>query len=370
MQSTTSPTDIAIAGNGLFVVNKSANPTSTSDQYLFTRAGSFTPAKDGFLRNAAGLYLQGWAVDANGNISTNRSDLTELSTVNIRGFTGTSEATTAIEMRANLQSSQPVSSAEATYDPAVSANNMASGNVTPDFQRSVGVFDSKGGSRALTYSFLKAATANQWHVEIHVQPPTDVTATDGQISSGILAFNADGSLDVANTTLSTTMNIAWDPLLGLEDNAITVNLGSDGQTDGMTQFDSPSNVLLADANGAIFGTLTGISISSDGFVTALFSNGTTRNVYKLAIATFPNPAGLSNETGNAYSPTGRAGILSLLEPGAGGAGSIVSSALESSTVDIAQHFTNMIVTQRAHSTASKIITTTNEMLDELIRIIR
>ena len=374
MQATSSPTDIAITGSGLFVVNRVANPTSTSGEYLFTRAGAFTPDKDGFLRNVAGFYLQGWALDSEGKIADKGSDLTSLTTVNISGLTGTAEATTAIALRANLQSSLAVSPAEATYDPASSTNNMASGTVTPDFQRSISIFDSKGGTRTLTLSFLKSAIANQWHVEVHVEPPTDVVAApplvDGQVATGILAFNTDGTLDAASTTVPATLGITWEPLLGLEDSTIALDLGSDGESDGLTQFDAPSKLISSDVDGALFGTLTGITISEEGFVTALFSNGTQRHIYKLAIASFPNPAGLSNETGTTYALSDRAGDIALLEPGEGGAGTIVASALEASTVDIAQEFTNMIVTQRAYSAASKIITTTNEMLDELIRIIR
>jgi flagellar hook protein FlgE len=457
MQASSSATDIGITGSGFFVVNELATPTNTTGQYMFTRAGSFTPDKDGNLRNAAGLYLQGWVVDSLGNIPANRSDLTALSTVNITGLTGTAEPTTSVTLQANLQSSQtlttngpqdstvqlgasgisatttipgmtdgwqlsitsggtatnftfdstpttsqfsnlnelatlinnvaglsatvggtandarltvtgldqntdmviadvsgtpgtvlfggalPTTTAR-TYDATDSTKNMASGTVTPDFQRSVGIFDSKGGSRTLTFSFLKDGAANRWLVEAHVQPASDVTTTgsfvDGQIATGTVAFNSNGTLDTANTTVPSSLSIAWAPALGLQNSTVALNLGTNGQSDGMTQFDAPSNLVSSDVNGAIFGTLTGISIGEDGFVTALFSNGTQRNIYKLAVATFPNPSGLSNKDGNAYVPTDRAGDFNLLEPGQGGAGSLVPSALEASTVDIAQEFTS------------------------------
>ncbi len=494
MQSSSSATDVAIAGNGLFVVNELAKPSASSGQFMFTRAGSFTPDKNGDLRNAAGLYLQGWAVDATGDIPANRSDLTALSTVNVSGLTGTAEATTTLALKANLESSQALtftgpqdttssfgiastaklsdgagggtitglldadsfrigdgtvtygtfvfrntpgagefstlaelkalidaetelsasiggSAADATltvtgleqgkdlvitnvvngagtdlfggaspitttqsYDATVSAKNLASGNVTADFQRSVGIFDSKGGARTVTFSFVKSGTANEWYAEVHIQPAGDATVIspllDGQIATGIVGFNNDGTLNTTTTTLPASLTIAWAPILGLQNNTIALDLGTNDQSDGMTQFDAPSNLVSSKVNGALFGTLTSISISEDGFVSALFNNGTQRNIYKLAIATFPNPAGLANKTGNAFVPTDRAGDFNLLEPGLGGSGSIVSSALEASTVDIAQEFTNMIVTQRAYSASSRIITTADEMLDELIRIIR
>jgi flagellar hook protein FlgE len=494
LQASSSATDIAIAGNGLFVVNELAKPTASSGQYMFTRAGSFTPDKNGDLRNAAGLYLQGWAVDANGNIPANRSDLTALSTVNVSGLTGTAEATTTLALKANLQSSQALTftgpqdttssfsiastaklsdgagggtitglldgdsfkigdgstdygtfvfrntpaagefstlaelkalidattelsasiggtandatltvtgldqgknlvitdvvngagtdlfggaspiTTTTTYDATVSAKNMASGTVKADFQRSVGIFDSKGGARTVTFSFVKSGTPNQWYTEVHIQPAGDATVVsplvDGQVATGMVAFNNDGTFNTATTTLASSITIAWAPILGLQNSTIALDLGTNGQSNGMTQFDAPSNLVSSNVNGALFGTLTGVAIGEDGFVTAQFNNGTQRNIFKVAVATFPNPSGLANKTGNAYVPTDRAGDFNLLEPGLGGSGSIVSSALEASTVDIAQEFTNMIVTQRAYSASSRIITTTDEMLDELIRIIR
>ncbi len=485
IEGSSSPTDIAISGDGFFVVNDLSDPSAITGQYLFTRAGSFTPDEEGFLVNTAGLYLQGWPIDVNGDVPVNRSDLTALSTVNIGGLTGTAEATTEVTLQANLQSSQTISltgpeattvslgitsatvipglsngdsfevtdgstvygtfvfntapgagefstldelavlidataglsativgaatdatltvtglaqdldlvvqdvsapdaatvlfgaattTVPAAYDAADSAANMASGTITPDFQRSVDIFDSKGGARTITFSYLKSGTANEWYVEVHVEPPSDATNiapfVNGQVATGIIAFNTDGTLDLGTTTIPTTLDIFWTAELGLDNSTIALDLGTDGQSDGMTQFDAPSNLISSDVNGAIFGTLTAITIDDEGFVTAQFSNGTSRDIYLLAIATFPNPSGLANETGNAYSASDAAGDLALLEPGQGGSGTIISSALESSTVDIAEEFTNMIITQRAYSAASRIITTANDMLDELIRIIR
>jgi flagellar hook protein FlgE len=479
LQASSSPTDLGITGNGLFVVNTVINPTATDGQYEFTRAGSFTADSNGNLHNAAGLFLQGWKIDANGNIPLNRSDLTALSTVNINGLTGTATATTAVSIKANLQASQtpgvtnPLLDSNAaivvaagtdvatatklantntftltsggvtdtfTYESGapggvgqfhtygdlvtainatsnltasivngqlvVSGNNptstittggtlagaggtalftttaaptytpgdMASGTVTPQFERSLGIFDSQGGTRNLTLAFVKDGTgADQWRAEIFVQPPTDTDQTvhpNGLVASGILAFNTDGTLDGAKTTLPSALNITWNPSLGVSNSAIALNLGTNGQADGFTQFDTPSQQISSKVNGTIFGAFTGVNVNETGIVTAQFSNGQTRNLFQLPLAVFPNPDGLTNQTGNAYGLTPAAGQVSLLQPETGAAGKISPGTLEASTVDLGTEFTNMIITQRAYSAAGKIITTTDQMLDELIQLKR
>ncbi|MEQ9642704.1 MAG: flagellar hook protein FlgE [Alphaproteobacteria bacterium] len=365
LQASASPTDLAITGNGFFVANTNPQPTSTTGTYQFTRAGSFLADENGFLRNAAGLYLQGYRLDASGNIPANRSDLTVLETVNINALTGSATATTTIGLKANLQSSQTAG--------AYTAGDLSAGNVDPHFARSVQLTDSKGGSRTLTFGFYKdaALSANQWQAEIYADPATQVTNTNGLLSSGIVAFNTDGSIDLTNTTLATTLNVTtWNPTLGIADSTITLDLGTDGATDGLTQFDSSSVLIASDVNGAVFGALTGVTINEDGVLTALFDNGARQDVYKLPIATFPNPNGLGNKPGNAYIATDASGNFNLQEAGVGGAGKVAAGALESSTVDLADEFTKMIITQRAYSASSKVITTADEMLDELIRSVR
>jgi flagellar hook protein FlgE len=111
-------------------------------------------------------------------------------------------------------------------------------------------------------------------------------------------------------------------------------------------------------------------VSDDGVVSVVFSNGRTKDIYKLPIATFRNPNGLENRNGNAYQATTEAGSINFQLAGAGGAGKVAPSALEGSTTDLANEFSNMILTQRAYSAASKVITTADELLDELIRIKR
>ena len=368
LQASASPTDISVSGNGFFVVNSLSNPTATTGAYHYTRAGSFSADAEGYLRNAGGFYLQGWPIDASGALPTDRSSLTALETVNIRNLTGTATATSALAISANLQSSQ--SAAAYTF------GDMSAGTATPHFARSVQVFDSKGGTRSLTFGFFRDNTlnANEWAVEIYANPATDVTNANGLLNTGAtstLAFNTDGSFDLTNSTVPTALSITtWAAALGIDNSTIAIDWGTDGLTDGMTQFDAASTLISTDVNGAVYGGLSGVDVSDDGTVTALFENGSRSDIYKLPLAVFPNPNGLSSRSGNAWIATNEAGDRSLQEAGQGGAGNFAPATLESSNVDLAEEFTTMIQTQRAYSASSRIITTASEMLDELIRLAR
>ena len=368
LQASASPTDLSVSGNGFFVVNTLSNPSSTNGAYLYTRAGSFTPDADGNLRNAGGYYLQGWPIDQTGALPTDRSSLTALETVNIRNLSGTATASSSLALSINLQSSQ----ASAAY----TFGDMSAGTVTPHFARSIQIFDSKGGTRSLTMGFFRdaALNANEWAVEIYANPATDVTNANGLLNSAAtstLAFNTDGTYDLANSTVPTTLGIStWAASLGIANSSLSIDWGSDGLPDGMTQFDAASTLISTDVDGAVYGGLSGVEVDDQGVVTALFENGSRTDIYKLPLALFPNPNGLGNRSGNAYINTTDAGDRSLQEAGLSGAGLFAASTLESSNVDLAEEFTTMIQTQRAYSASSRIITTASEMLDELIRLAR
>jgi flagellar hook protein FlgE len=169
----------------------------------FTRAGSFRPDEEGFLRNSAGYYLQGWALDNNGAY-VNTGNLAALTPVRVGELTGTATATTRLQMRANLQSTT------AAFTGTYAAGDMATGTVTPAFSRSLDIFDAQGGPHRINLSFLKTAP-NTWAAEIYASPASDVTATNGLLASGTIAFNPDGSLDVANSSaaLFGTVTPVW-----------------------------------------------------------------------------------------------------------------------------------------------------------------
>lgn len=384
LQASQSPTDISISGNGFFVVSPAPTSGASTDRYLFTRAGSFTKDASGYLRNVGGFYLEGWPVQANGTVTANPSDLTQLQTINLENLGGTAQPTTTMTINANLNANTPISAAAAnaptTYTPTNSAINMASGAVTPDFTRTIQVFDSQGGVRSVTLSMLKSSTANVWDAEIYSPDITNSGAlVNGQIATGKIAFTANGLLDTANTTLPSTLTIgasgsgagaAWSSGLGIAGQSVTLNLGAAGAAGGFTQFAGASSLISSSVNGAIFGSLSGVKIDEKGFVTALFDNGIERQIFQIPVATFINPDGLKPETGNAFTVTQESGPFNLKIANTNGAGKVEGSALEASTVDIAQEFTNLITTQRAYSASTKIITTADDMLQELIQIKR
>jgi flagellar hook protein FlgE len=372
LQASSSATDLSIIGNGFFVVSGTPDNGLDSASIQFTRAGSFFPDDDGFLRNTAGLYLKGWPLDDNGNPPPNLSNLSTLETINISGLTGTAAATTMVGLGGKLQTSQALNPLETGYtidDMMDYVTSDGASGIKPDFLRDVQVFDSQGGAHTITIAALKSSTAdNQWHVELF----DAATGGAGAITAGDIVFNADGSLKLSGTPATSAGLTA--PVTGIDWNNgaavsnITFNWGSDGKTDGFAQYDSPSTLASPSVNGAVFGNVTGVEITKEGTVIAQFDNGLAKPVYQLPVATFQNPDGLKRATGNSYTQSDQSGNFSLQQAGTGGAGMIAPSNLEASTVDLAQEFTNLITVQRAYSASTKVITTADEMLDELNRL--
>lgn len=353
LTSTGSPTDLAISGAGFFIVtNNPANPQPA----LYTRAGSFTPDSHGLLKNANGFYLEGWKLQPDGSMPANRNSL---GLISLASLNGTAEASTAMTLRAVLQSSAAVVS---PYNPG----DMNAGTVTPEFQQSVTVYDSQGTARPMSFAFVKTA-ADTWGYEISYQgTAADIGgAGNNPLATGTLSFNADGTLASPSTA---TLNIPWDPSTGLAPQSVKINFGTPGSSNGITQFDAPSALTSSNVDGAPYGTLTSVSVDNQGNVTALFDNGIQRKVFKVATATFSNPDALAPVTGNAYQLTDSSGTPTILEPTTGGAGGIAANSLEASTVDLAKEFSDLITTQRAYSAATRIITTSDQMLQELMQI--
>jgi flagellar hook protein FlgE len=352
---TSSPTDLSISGSGFFVVSTNSNGTGTQE---YTRAGSFTPDASGNLKNSAGLYLLGYQLDSSGNVPTNTS---QLSLINVTNLAGKAEATSTMTVQANLDSSS-------TVDSTYVAGQMTSGAATPDFQRTINVYDSQGGVQPISLSFIKTG-ANSWSYEAsYAGSASNITGTN-PIGTGTVSFNSDGSLATVNgaSPASGTFNLSipWAASTGLASQTVAVNLGTPGGTSGLTQFDTPSSFTGANPNGSPFGSVTGVSVAQDGTVTAQFSNGLTQNVYKIPLATFASPDGLGQVTGNAYVATKSSGAAAVNLANTGPAGSIDANSLEASTVDLATEFTNLITTQRAYSASARIVTTADQMLQQL-----
>lgn len=261
----------------------------------------------------------------------------------------------------------------------VNGSNMASGDINPAFSRNIRVFDSLGGGHDVRISFVKADN-NEWLVEAFVADPNDIitTAPDGQIASGSITFNGDGSLANVSNSLSQAIQVVWSN--ESEPSSITLDLGTAGApagtqgaaqiglTDGLSQFNGAFNVQFADQNGAGSGLLSSLEVDEEGFIIANFSNGQSRDVFKIPIASFPNPNGLSPQAGNVFAASDASGTFSLNEAGDSGVGVLSVSALEGADVELAEELTKMIVTQRAFQANTQIITTVDELLEELNRI--
>jgi flagellar hook protein FlgE len=195
---------------------------------------------------------------------------------------------------------------------------------------------------------------NWWYVEF--TGPTGLILT-----SGMLNFNGDGSVNVANDpSIISLGNIDWGN--GSVAQSIDFDVSS------LTQYAGTYNVVYTNQNGAELGLRTGVSVDSEGFVIARFSNGESSKLYKLPVATFANANGLIARNGNVFQESDESGEYNLREAGSGGAGVIESSTLEASNVDLADEFSKMIVTQRAYSAGTKVINTADQMLEELLRL--
>ncbi len=353
LEASSSPTDVAVSGNGFFVVNE--NAAGTGD-ILFTRAGSFRPDKDGNLVNTAGFYLMGWPIT--GGVVQQTNVLSAMSILNVGNLTDVPQATSTVSIGANLSgTAQPAD----TFDLAVQA------------------FDLQGGAHNVTLTFNKTVNPNEWTLDGSVQNALLPNgATTGPL--GTVTFNADGTLgavaaNAANATLSgddLVVTMDYDSnLVTLADQVpVTFDLGTLNLVDGLTQFAGASVPNFVNQDGRQFGSLNSVSVGEDGRVTVLFDNGQSREVYQIPLVTFNNPNGLTERSGNVFIETGFSGTPTAHASNTGGAGSIAPAALEASTVDIADEFTRMIITQRAFSANTRVITTGDEMLDELVRIIR
>jgi flagellar hook protein FlgE len=383
-------TDLALQGQGFFVVKTSSPEDQSATTVNFTRVGSFAPDQFGDLVNQSGHYLQGWRVDSSGDYKANSGDLTLLENVNLNVASGLATASTTASIFGNLRASQPVRAAEATYAPGAPATNMASGTVKADANWSFQVYDSRGGIKSFTVALLKSSVANEWHAEIFASDPTQINSgaplVNGQVATGKLVFTPDGKLDLTATSPALLAplsigayapgpaaagTVTWAQSTGIDAQDITLEIGqSPGKTATITQFDSPTAQTSSTSDGSLYGEAVGVEVDRDGFVSATFNNGVSRKIYKLAVATFNNPDGLSPQDGGSFQVTRGSGNFNLKEAGTGGAGFVESAALEASGVDLALEFSNMIITQRAYSASSKIITTADEMMDELIRMKR
>lgn len=422
VQSTGIDTDIAVNGNGFLVVNEGSG---SDGKYLATRAGSFRPDAGGNLVNAAGYYLQGVKLGADGLPVGNMGDnnLESLTTVNVSNTSVASSPTTQMTFWANLPSAQT-----AYASPPPDQNSFVS---------SVDYYDALGTSQTLTYRFTPVVPAtsgtdnsNKWILQVFDSATgsasTAATAADHLVGSvqmefwpasaganlagtiksvttgnGTSASNGDGTTttDPVGTTVldpaswgrdgdadgavDTIPGLgSYDPLTGKlsfkvgagtaggATTDLPISIGTPDSVSGMTQLAGSYTPVRVEKDGSAFGLLERVSVQDDGKVIATFSNGQSRAIYQLKLAVFPNADGLNPVRGDAYEMSREAGSVRLLTAGEGAAGTTSGGALESSNVDIGTELTNLIETQRAYSSNASVVRTADQMLEEATNLKR
>src|SRR5262245_14228867 len=354
LQATGSSTDIAINGDGFFVVSDAQNANPQQDLTTLTRAGSFTADDQGFLRNAAGYYLMGFALNPDGttvNPNPARDALADVEPVNVAGINFTGAPTTEITFAGNL--------------PAQLADGTPGSPISTQIQ----YFTELGNSGTLTLQWTPSSdgVANHWNLQIFDSETGGGTTA---IYDDIVTFNDTGAAagspsaipGVAGGVLPLTVNG------GLQ--GLNLDIGDVNDASGVTQFAGEYVPTKINKNGALFGVVSRVEISEDGIITAIFNNGVRRPIYQIPIAVVQNPNGLSPRDGTAFDQSRDSGALYLWDAGVGPAGKTAGNSLERSNVDIAQELTNMIETQRTYSTNAKVIQTSDEMLSELTQLKR
>ncbi len=360
-QATQRATNLAISGTGFFVVNQNVDALSSSPN-VFSRVGSFEPDNEGFLRNAAGHYLMGFGYDDTGSLgAVDRSSFNDLIPVNVANQTISGTTTSTMAITGNLPSQE-------------------TGQTNPGdpFVSSVEYYTPLGDAERLTFSWAPSSTANQWVLTVSDGTSDFGTVTIDYNDSGALAGSPQGYSAIASSPVAPA-TFAFDPLTGQMtidiDNGtipqnVVIDLGAPDTFDGLTQFAGDYTPLKADVDGSQSGTLVRVEFDEFGEVWGIFDNGTRKPLYSIPLATVPNQNGLLTTDNSTFSVSMDSGAFYLGAAGSGEAGTINAGGLESSNVDIADELTSLIQRQRAYSSNAKIITTADDMLDEMIRMKR
>jgi len=336
LENSSSATDLAINGKGFFMVQDAGGSS------FYTRAGNFTFDKNGYLVNPDGHRLQGYEIDSDGNLGS-------ISSIYIPGE----------------RVSPPAATSEFNFD-----LNLDSEAVTGDSYTVPQTFyDSLGNSIDAEFTFTRAAADRTWTVTASI--PTDAgtgVTFDGNASMNIV-FDENGNMTTpaANVTTALTLtNGAASPLSMTwafeDDNGVSFG--------DVTGYASQSSVTFQYQDGYPAGMLRSISVDEKGIVTAAYSNGEMTPMYQIALADFPSYDGLTKMGSNLYAESLASGQALVGVAGTGRLGSVAPSSLEMSNVDLAEEFVKMITTQRAFQANSRVITSSDEILQELINIKR
>lgn len=367
LQTTGLGTDLALQGDGFFILGN-------GQSNVYSRAGAFSFDANGNLVDpSSGLIVQGYAADSSGNIAP-----------------GTALAGIQIPLDANAP-------AKPTANLVLNGNLDSTAPGGTKYDVTTTVYDSLGNKQTVTLEFTKAADTpgsagpppvpptpnpNQW--DVAVVAPTAGVANDASTpttSIGTLKFNADGTLDWANTVASLKdITITPTPANGaspvvLKFGEVTPPATAPATSAGnpfasLTQTAGESNAFVFSQDGYAAGSITKTSVDLQGHIVASFSNGVTRTLAQVAVARFANDEGLTKADGSTYSESLNSGRAVVGQAGSGPFGTIAAGALEGSNVDLAQEFTNLIVAQRGFQANAKMITTGDEMLTDVVNIKR
>jgi len=338
LENSSSATDLAINGKGFFMVQDAGGAN------YYTRAGNFTFDREGYLVNPDGMRLQGYQIDANGNIGA-------ITSVYIPGErTSAPSITTEFNFDLNLNAGTPVGG---TYSTAQT------------------VYDSLGNAVPVTFTFANTAPG-AWTVTAGTGVTFD--SGSGPAASMNLTFDADGKMltPAANVTVAVPATNGGSPLsLKWDLYADPIPPAAVGISHGdVTGYAAESGTTFQYQDGYPAGTLRNISVDEQGVVTAIYSNGEITPTYQVALADFPSYDGLTKMGNNLYAQSLASGQALPGTVGTGRLGNISPQSLEMSNVDLAEEFVKMITTQRAFQANSRVITTSDEILQELINIKR
>lgn len=390
MDVTNIGTDVYINGEGFFMVE-------SADGRFYTRDGNFSIDEEGYLTTQDGRFVLGYKADMDGNviqkldrIKVPIKDVLKPKVTSRIGLEGnlSSKAGQGINKTGyptdldSVYDKEPVNSSDLSQGYTYKIKSAYTKNEAEKRESILGqtitteIVDSLGGKHTLRLDFVKTANPNEWDVyAFYVAPngamvPTggvpinNTGAANGKAFAG-LKFTPEGIFDPANTAKE--LEFSFDPT-AINGAANIASLKVD--LSKLTQFESQSTAFAKENNGYPLGELSGMSIGSDGKVVGKFTNGDMKTLSQIVTATFSNVNGLQKEGDNMWSPTQNSGDPNINVPGSGGSGMLQSNALEMSNVDLAKEFTNMITTQRGFQANSRVITTTDQMLEELVNLKR
>jgi len=350
VDATDKVTDLAVSGDGYFKVHG-------SDGDSFTRDGSFHFDKEGYLVTNDNQRVQGFQADEKGNI------LNKLADIKFPRALIPAKGTSEIKLDLNLDSRMEPTKKFNEKDPYA----------TSHYSTGVEMYDSQGNKHLLSMFFNKTAD-REWSFHGLVDGKEVSGGDEGmmsQVCAGKLKFTVDGKLDSQELTDS-TFNFKGGALQGQK---IKINFGdaiAEGGKglDGSKQYGKNSDLISWHQDGAAAGTITSLSFNDEGNLTAVYSNGQAADLAQIALAKFENPEALFKVGNNRLKESRDSGGASMGAPGASGRGKLFAKSLERSTVDLATEFVNMIQNQRGFQANAKTITTTDELLNEVIQLKR